>query len=124
MNVDRRTTLAGLIGAAALAADPARAVADRRGTVLFVDSRRPAWRGFIADHSGARVIDIAAVHAVDWAEVRAFVPAGTHVRGLTRWSDWTLLRGVLQDKGLRVHTETRVDPASSGDGALFLWEMR
>ncbi len=122
MNVDRRTTLTGLIGATALAADPAHAMVGGWTTVLIVDSRRPAGRSFIAGQPGARVIDIAAMH--DWAEVRAFVTDGARVRGLTRWSDWTLLRGVLQDKGLRMHTEVQVSPASTGDGALFLWEMR
>ncbi|WP_420383853.1 hypothetical protein [Novosphingobium sp.] len=44
--------------------------------------------------------------------------------GLTRWSDWTLLRGVLQGKGLRLRSETRVDGAATGNSALFPREMR
>jgi hypothetical protein len=124
MIVDRRKTIAGLIGATTLAAAPSRAIGVPPPTILFVDSRRRACRSFISAHPGARVIDIAVSHAVPWAEVRAFEPDGAQVRGLTRWSDWVLIRGALQDKGLRVRAETQADPKSTGDGALFLWEMR
>ncbi len=125
MIVDRRTTLAGLlaatIGGSAVAGPPPAAT--RGGTALFVDSRLSATPAFRGQRANAPAIDIADAPADLWRAVRAFVPAGRHVHGLTRWSDWVTLRGVLQDKGLRLRAETPLDPALAGGTALFLWEM-
>lgn len=120
MIVDRRTLLAGGV---TLAAWPARAAAAGAVRIAFVDSRLPATRAFVAGLSGARVIDIAAADADLWREVRGFASGGERVVGLTRWSDWVALRGVLEDKKLRVRAETRIESAAVRDAALFCWEM-
>ena len=123
MNVDRRTALFGIAGSGAAASIPSAARATFAPTILFADTRLPATGGFVAGAAGARVIDIATAEDDLWREVRDFVPAGSRVRGLTRWSDWITLRGVLLEKGLRVRDERAADPALTGDTALFHWEM-
>ncbi|MBB3861644.1 hypothetical protein GGQ88_002932 [Novosphingobium hassiacum] len=46
-----------------------------------------------------------------------------YVTGLTRWSDWTVLRGLLEERGLRTTEETRVPGRLSGRDHLFRWSM-
>lgn len=45
------------------------------------------------------------------------------VSGLSRWSDWTALRGALEERGLRLEQETRVAGPLSGRDHLFRWTM-
>ena len=123
MMVDRRTTLAGLMGSAALTTVAARAAMPGHPAILVIDSRHAISRALGLRTPGAHVIDIAAAHENFWAEVRGCRPRGAGVRGLTGWSDWVLLRGALQDKGLRVRAETPIDPARTSHAALFLWHM-
>jgi hypothetical protein len=47
--------------------------------------------------------------------LRRVAPAG-RVAGLTTWSDFVQVRGLLQEKGKRLRHESR-------SGNLFYWEM-
>lgn len=123
MSVDRRTALAGMIGGAALGAIPVRAAAAAGARIVISDSRLAAGRAFLAPHADKRRIDIAAAHGDLWREVRAIAPRGASVAGLTRWSDWIGVRGVLLEKGLRVRAERAVAGTAPLGGTLIAWEM-
>jgi ABC-type sugar transport system substrate-binding protein len=117
MKITRRTLLTSAVLAAAAATEIGRAAADslRAGISLRIfDSRSSlsrAWRGSRAE--GA--IDVAQEQANRWLNLRSITPHG-RVAGLTAWSDFVQARGVLEQKGLRLRTESR-------SGRLFYWEM-
>ena len=118
MKLTRRTMLKSALIAAAAATQAGRSVAAGSGAALIAwrvfDSRRPpsrAWLGFDAE----RVIDVAPDAANRWVRLRALNPEG-RVAGMTTWSDFVQVRGLLQEKGRRLRVEER-----SGD--LFYWEM-
>lgn len=112
--VSRRMVLKGGALAGAAAALPL-AACRAEARVLVYDSRLPAWRGFAAGQG----IDLAQGMSAA-RRALAQVPRGASVEGLTRWSDWVGLRGMLQDRGFRTEIETR----APGSTALFRWRMR
>jgi hypothetical protein len=67
----------------------------------------------------ARVqIETGSQRSTRWQALRsARVRPGQHVAGVTTWSDWTVVRGMLSQNGLRVRSEQRLP------GGLFQWEM-
>lgn len=114
IRASRRAVLKGgaLAGAAATLPLAARRAEAR---VVVYDSRIAGSQHFAAGQG----IDIA--QGMLFARrALALVPHGARVEGLTRWSDWVGLRGLLQDRGFRTDAETRVP----GSPALFSWTMR
>lgn len=119
-----RTTRRGLLKASALAgaavAIPVAAGAATVPALLVFDSRLAES----ADYSRSA----AAVHRIDLAQVplravhQALAGAG-RIEGLTRWSDWTVLRGLLESDGLRRAGEARLAAPLSGHDGLWRWSM-
>ncbi|MCW6533539.1 hypothetical protein [Sphingomonas lycopersici] len=118
MIIDRRQALTGLIAGAALSGAPAARAARGAQTVIVADLRLPAVRQLTAGYRPARLIDLSAAHADLWREMRGFVPGGARVIGVTRWSDWIAVRGLLIERGLRVRAERPLAAARA-----FSWEM-
>lgn len=123
MKLTRRNALktSAVLGAAA--AVPL--AASRAGAVSLVvhDSRLSASRAFLAAQGQGRRLDIAGEEDRFWASVRSGLPHLALVEGLTRWSDWVQLRGALEERGLRLVSETRLDRRSGADN-LYRWTMR
>ena len=101
---------------AALVAPSLLLVADAAVGVVVLDSRLPESLAYAKRLTGWREIDIANADADRWRALRARV-SGPEIVGLTRWSDWTIVRGALETQGRRVRREARLSRA------LFLWSM-
>jgi hypothetical protein len=115
MNVTRRLVLKGaLLAAASACAATGRALGMPSEPMVVYDSRLPQSRELLRQSSW-RAIDVADEHANFWRTLRGTAPRG-RVVGLTSWSDLVLVRGLLEEKGLRLRAETR-------RGRLFYWEM-
>lgn len=101
-------TVMPLITIPAVGAEPRLAV---------YDSRIAASRSFAIGAS--RSFDIAGQDAVHWSDARRHLAAMAKdgATGMTRWSDWVNLRGLLAERGLRVAHETHL-----GNG-VFAWTM-
>lgn len=119
--VDRRGMLA--LGATALAAASGPALAalpePQGNSVLIFDPASPEARALAAPARGYRLI------ALDRDPVRLWRDAlADHrgpVAGLTRWSDYVMLRGLAEERGLRIRHEERVSVAQ---GAMIVrWQM-
>lgn len=74
--------------------------------VVVYDSRSPASLAFAALHHGER-IDIAEEDPKFWQSLRTMTKLGA-VKGLTGWSDFVIVRGYLQERGLRI-TQQRLE---------------
>ena len=84
--------------------------------VALFDSGVPESCLFAA--GAAKLIETGLQRSNRWFALRAAtLQPGQSVAGLTTWSDWTVVRGMLSEKGLRVRSEF-----SRADG-LFEWEM-
>lgn len=119
MRVSRRSMLKGSALAGAVAATPAMAAMARPVPLVVFDSRIPESAAFAAGLAKDRTVDLArgsveAARAIKLPQV---------VTGLTRWSDWTALRGVMEAQGLRLSEEIRAAAPLSGRTHLFLWTM-
>ncbi|WP_088311126.1 twin-arginine translocation signal domain-containing protein [Novosphingobium sp. B 225] len=113
--VTRRGLLkAGAVAGAAVAV-PAGAMAFKTGALVVHDSREPHSLAF-ARMTGGTGIDLAVEHAQRFAGLRAGLPKGRGIEGLTRWSDYVALRRELFRQGFRVTAEAR-------SGALIRWSM-
>lgn len=117
MRTDRRGVLKGgaLVGAVAAVPVAAQAAAGVAAVVVY-DSRLAESASF----AGGRGIDLAAMSLRD---AHAALAGATRVEGLTRWSDWTVLRGLLEEQGLRRTGETRASAPLSGHDGLLRWSM-
>lgn len=106
--------LAGAAVMAPLAAIPAIAAELR---LAVYDSRVAASRSFAIGAAGT--FDIAGQDAMHWRDARSRLAAMARngASGVTRWSDWVNLRGLLAERGLRVAHEIHL-----GNG-LFAWTM-
>ncbi|KPF82133.1 hypothetical protein [Novosphingobium sp. AAP93] len=114
MRMDRRGVLKGGALAGVAVAVP---VGARAAEVLVVyDSRLPESASF----GGGQGIDLAHVSLRD---AHGLMAGATRVEGLTRWSDWTVLRGLLEEQGLRRTAETRLQAPLSGHDGLLRWSM-
>jgi hypothetical protein len=115
MNLSRRTMIQSSAAVVALGATNAnaRAVAAQPGLIIF-DSRVAASRAFAADFAAPH-IDVATEDLLLWRSLRTVAVSGP-VLGLTGWSDWVVVRGLLQEKGKRLKQESK-------SGTLFLWRM-
>jgi hypothetical protein len=117
MRVTRRTVLkVALIGAAASRIAGAAAVdaPDSRVSLRIFDSRSPQSRAWLGRDACA-ALDVAQEQAQRWSGLRSLTPRG-RVEGLTAWSDLVQARGVLEQKGKRLRSESR-------SGQLFHWVM-
>jgi hypothetical protein len=85
------------------------------GSGLFITDSRLPESLVLARKLDLKILDIASENENMWASLRHFSHAGD-VSGLTRWSDWVLIRGMLEEKGKRVRQQTRI-------GGLFYWRM-
>jgi hypothetical protein len=117
MKLTRRTLLKSALIAAA-AAQGRRSFAAGPGAAPIAwrvfDSRRTASRAWLGS-SAERVIDVAHEATTRWARLRSLNCAG-RVTGMTTWSDFVQIRGLLQEKGKRLRVESRSED-------LFHWEM-
>lgn len=119
MRFSRRSMLKGGALAGSALAVPAVAVELQRLPVVVFDSRIPESVAFAATQAGVQTIDLAQSVDAGWRKLGD--PA--RVTGLTRWSDWTALRGALEEKGLRMTQELRAAAPLSGRDHLFRWTM-
>jgi hypothetical protein len=120
----RRALLKGVVcGAAAIAVERAATAvgctaavgpASRPIELRIFDARLPASRAWVGFHAEA-AIDVAREGMHRWMRLRSAEPRG-RVAGLTTWSDFVQVRGLLQEKGKRLQVEAR-------SGPLFYWEM-
>ncbi|WP_298286808.1 hypothetical protein [Novosphingobium sp.] len=119
MRLSRRSMLKGsAVVGSAVAAPAIAAIASKTPLVVF-DSRIPESVAFAATQNGAEQVDLAQGAENAWRALN-FPRA---VTGLTRWSDWTALRGALEEQGLRLGEEMRVASPLSGRTHLFRWTM-
>ncbi len=114
MRTDRRGLLKGGALAGAAAAIPGTVQA---AEAHFVHDSRLAES---AAFGGGQGIDLA---RVSLREAHAALVDAARVEGLTRWSDWTVLRGLLEAQGLRRCAETQVRAPLSGHDGLMRWTM-
>lgn len=122
MNLGRRdfvkagVSAAGAAGSLLTAPAFARASAARGAPPALVvyDSRLPASRAFAQSYD-APLLDVAHEHGSRWRGARARLPEGRIV-GLTRWSDFVLMRGFAGEQLKRTRTERRL-------GDLRYWEL-
>ncbi|MFN3457797.1 MAG: twin-arginine translocation signal domain-containing protein [Novosphingobium sp.] len=119
MRVSRRSMLKGSALAGAVAATPAMAAMAKPAPLVVFDSRIPESAAFAAGQGAVRMIDLA--HGT--AEGARAIKSPSAVTGVTRWSDWTALRGIMESQGLRLHEETRATAPLSGRAHLFRWTM-
>ncbi|MDF8334496.1 hypothetical protein [Novosphingobium cyanobacteriorum] len=113
MRVNRRSVLKAGALAGVSAATPALAAMGGEALVIH-DSRIAESRAFAMGQG----IDLAR----GWSQLRAH-PGAARVEGLTRWSDYVALRGLLAARGLRVLREEKVPAPLSGRAHLFRWSM-
>ena len=119
MRVSRRSMLKGSAIAGAVAATPAIAAMARPAPVVVFDSRIPESVAFAASQPARTQFDL----AQGTAHAARAIKDLQAVTGLTRWSDWTALRGVMEAQGLRLSEETRAAAPLSGRTHLFRWTM-
>lgn len=114
MRTDRRGVLKGGALAGVAVAVP---VGARAAEALVVYDSRLAES---ANFGGRQGIDLA---RVSLREAHGLLANAVQVEGLTRWSDWTVLRGLLEEQGLRRTAETRLQAPLSGHDGLLRWSM-
>jgi hypothetical protein len=120
MRATKRGLLLGAGGV--LLAAPAALIALRAELAIY-DRRIPESVAFAAEAkaAGARLFDIAEEEARHWRNVRGGLRAP--LVGLTRWSDWTILRGALEAQRLRVHREIRLDYSTSAPTPRSVFDL-
>jgi hypothetical protein len=120
MSVSRRTVLKSVATAGAASALPVIASAKGPSLVIF-DSRIPESKTFAKRARNA--LDVAALDATHWVGLRRDFQGIKRVEGVTGWSDWVLVRGFLEEQGLRLVSESRLPAPRSGMAHLFQWTM-
>lgn len=117
MQTTRRGLLkGGALAGAAVAVPVAAHGAAVAAAVVVYDSRLAESASF----AGGQGIDLA---ALSLREAHAALAGAARIEGLTRWSDWTVLRGLLEEQGLRRTAETRLGAPLSGHDGLLRWSM-
>jgi hypothetical protein len=117
MKLTRRSLLKGALVAGTAAAGTRGVLLAARSApfgLRVFDSGLPSSRAWVSVQIGP-VIDVEHQRRSRWAYLRSFEPCGV-VCGLTSWTDFVQVRGVLQEKGKRLRLESR-------RGDLFYWEM-
>jgi len=82
--------------------------------LVVCDGRWAQSREFAA-LSGRAVVDVAQEQLHGWRRMRAWSGQGPVV-GLTLWSEYLQVRGLLESRGLRLRREMR-------SGSLIHWEL-
>lgn len=102
----RREVLGGaaLLGAAGAIGLARILPRDGKGVVIF-DSAHMASRVFARNAAAVRRIDLADEARTNWRGLRA-LGGGTPVSGYTPWSAYVAARGWLEERGLRLVSET------------------
>jgi hypothetical protein len=114
MKLTRRTLLkSALVAGTAIGTHRVQAGSAPLGLRVF-DSALPLSCAWLGLQTGP-AIDVDYQRRSRWAYLRSFEPRGV-VSGLTAWSDFVQVRGLLQEKGKRLRLESR-------RGDLFYWEM-
>lgn len=113
----RRGVLKGGVIATAAITVPAGAAALRLAGLVVYDSDSAESRAFVRSAGVVRKLDLAEEHRARFATLRAGLPSGKTIEGLTRWSDWVGLRSELESQGWRFAFEAR-------SGKLYRWTMR
>lgn len=116
MRATRRGVLKGGALASVAAAVPVGVRAAEASAMVVYDSRLAESASF----AGRQGIDLA---CVSLREAHRLLAGAARVEGLTRWSDWTVLRGLLEEQGLRRTAETRTSAPLSGHNGLLRWGM-
>ncbi len=114
MIVSRRRAIQSGVAAVAVAASGTKAMTSPRHALIVFDSRIPASLAYAKSKRGPR-IDVAREDENLWRTLRSEAPDGTIV-GMTGWSDWVIVRGLLEEKGKRLKSEEPL-------GSLFRWTM-
>lgn len=123
MSLTRRSLLKTGAALSAASALPATAHALQGPDLIVYDSRLPESVAAMKSARAALVLDLAAKGGVSWTALQALPQDLRSAQGLTGWSDWVGLRGYLEDRGLRLKSETGVPAPVSGKAHLFRWEM-
>lgn len=97
---------------------PARAAAGPGPALVIHDSALPASAMVAALHPLADRLDLARERRSRWQALRGHDGRAARIDGLTRWSDWVMLRGELQRQGYRVAHER-----PGAVGPLCHWSM-
>jgi hypothetical protein len=70
------------------------------------------------------LIDVAVQDRQNWAGLRRELQETRQIIGLTGCTDWVNVRGLLEQRRLRLTSQTLVPAPLSGKAHLFKWEMR
>ncbi len=108
--------LAGAVTAMTAAGAASTATVPKTLTILDSRVAQSVEWAQSRDHA----FDIARQDEQQWREIRALGGIRA-VDGLTRWSDWTSLRGHFAERGLRVVREERIERRNGP--TLFAWSM-
>jgi hypothetical protein len=120
MSVSRRSVLKGAATISAASTLPAFARPAPPALIVF-DSRIPESCAFA---KGATLrLDIVGLDASRWVALRRELPETLQISGLTGWSDWVVARGLLEERGFRLRSETWTPAPMSRKAHLFRWEM-
>ncbi|MEP7351117.1 MAG: hypothetical protein ABI668_14350 [Sphingorhabdus sp.] len=114
MILSRRSLIKTGVVATAIATTTARVLAAPQPALVIYDSRLPQSSAF-ARVWRTRKIDVAHEDARFWRALRTVSRDGA-ILGITSWSDWVIVRGLLEEKGMRVKQE-------AASGTLFRWTM-
>ncbi len=117
MSVSRRQVLGGaaVLGAAGAIGVHKMAGRGKAPVLIVYDSRKPASLAFARTQPGKRQIDLAS--AASWSALRTVERKGA-IGGLTSWNDYVSARQWLEERGLRVASESH-DRAHD----LIAWTM-
>ena len=114
MRLTRRTFVVSGGAAVSLMGTGAWAAAQSGPALVIYDSRLPRSVAFARSIAAER-LDIAGEGARRWNTLRKALPPG-RIIGLTRWSDYVLVRGFAEEQRKRLTREERL-------GDLLVWEM-
>jgi len=122
MSVSRRSVLKGAATLGAASTLPSAALAGQSVDLVVVDSRLPETLASLG-RSGGMVVDLATAEETQWQALRMLPDHIRTARGLTSWSDWVMVRGYLEERGLRLKDEAPARAPLSGKATLFRWTM-
>lgn len=124
--VTRRAVLAGAATAGAAATLVFRAGGAEAPALAIFDSRLPEARAFAiaAKARGVPLHDVASEDEDLWRSLRGLTHTpGQMVVGMTGWTDWVSIRGVLAAQGLRVRHETKIRSLRRSTATMFEWAL-
>jgi len=121
VQLDRRTALIAGVAFAAGTLTGAASAATRQSqaTVLLFDPAVQEARALAGAANGPRLVAVAGDPMRLWRQKLAGNTGP--IRGITRWSDYLVLRGLAEEQGLRVRREEQVETA--GGPMILDWSM-